>query len=186
MGAAQSNARPILTRPVPAGTPKWGAQWKKATAQTYQHAMSLSTHGSSYSYNDCWLDLDPDLQGRFGRPLMRMTFDFHDNELKMSAFLTDRLAEIARSAGSGGVDCQPAQRPLHDHEPTRQRITPAAPSWVPIARRACSIVIARAGMSTMCSYLAAHPYSRKIMDTIQPTRSAHWHTGLPTLLKIDT
>jgi gluconate 2-dehydrogenase alpha chain len=28
---------------------------------------------------------------------MRMTFDFHDNELKMSAFLTDRLAKIAHA-----------------------------------------------------------------------------------------
>ena len=36
MGMGQTNARPIETRPVPAGTPKWGAQWKKATAETYQ------------------------------------------------------------------------------------------------------------------------------------------------------
>jgi gluconate 2-dehydrogenase alpha chain len=86
-----------LTRPVPAGTPKWGAQWKKATAETYQRAMALAVHGSSYSYRDCYLDLDPTYKDRLGRPLMRMTFDFHDNELKMSAYLTQRLAEIARA-----------------------------------------------------------------------------------------
>ena len=55
MGAGQTGARPIQTRPVPAATPKWGAQWKKATAETYNRVFSLSTHGSSYSY----LDLDP-------------------------------------------------------------------------------------------------------------------------------
>ncbi|WP_295852657.1 cytochrome c [Tardiphaga sp.] len=58
MGAGQTGARPIQTRPVPAATPKWGAQWKKATAETYNRAFSLSTHGSSYSYRDCYLDLD--------------------------------------------------------------------------------------------------------------------------------
>src|SRR3954453_14330530 len=97
MGMGQTNGRPITTRPVPSGTPKWGAQWKKATAETYNRAMSLSTHASSYSYKDCFLDLDPSYKDRLGRPLMRMTFDFHENELKMSAFLTERLAEIAKA-----------------------------------------------------------------------------------------
>ena len=108
MGAGQTGARPIQTRPVPKGTPKWGAQWKKATAETYQHAFSLSTHGSSYSYKDCWLDLDPTYKDRFGRPLMRMTFDFHDNELKMSAYLTERLADIAKAMDP--VEMMPSPR----------------------------------------------------------------------------
>ena len=97
MGMGQTNGRPISTRPVPSGTPKWGARWKKATSETYNRAMSLSTHASSYSYKDCYLDLDPSYRDRLGRPLMRMTFDFHENELKMSAFLTERLAEIAKA-----------------------------------------------------------------------------------------
>jgi gluconate 2-dehydrogenase alpha chain len=99
MGAGQTNGRPIRTRPVPAGVPKWGAQWKKATAETYNRAMALSAHGSCYSYRDCFLDLDPTYKDRLGRPLMRMTFDFHDNEVKMSAFLTERLADIAKALG---------------------------------------------------------------------------------------
>ena len=88
MGASQTGARPIQTRPVPKGTPKWGAKWKTATAETYQRAIHLGVHGSCYSYKDCYLDLDTTYKDRFGRPLMRMTFDFHDNELKMSSFLT--------------------------------------------------------------------------------------------------
>jgi len=113
MGAAQTGARPIQTRQVPVGTPKWGAQWKKATAETYQKAFSLSTHGSSYSYKDCYLDLDPTYKDRFGRPLMRMTFDFHDNELKMSAFLTDRLAEIAKAMDPAEMTASPRKGPYN-------------------------------------------------------------------------
>jgi len=111
MGAGQTNGRPIQTRPVPKGTPKWGAAWKKATAETYQHAYSLSTHGSSYSYRDCWLDLDPTYKDRLGRPLMRMTFDFHENELKMSAFLTERLAEIAKAMNPTEMQAHPRKGP---------------------------------------------------------------------------
>jgi gluconate 2-dehydrogenase alpha chain len=113
MGAGQTNGRPIQTRPVPAGTPKWGSAWKKATAETYQRGYSLSTHGSSYSYRDCYLDLDPTYKDRFGRPLMRMTFDFHDNELKMSAFLTDRLTDIARALDPLEITPSPRRGPYN-------------------------------------------------------------------------
>src|SRR5882762_1418741 len=111
MGAGQTNGRPIATRPIPAGTPLWGARWKKATAETYQRAFNLSTHGSSYSYRDCFLDLDPIYKDRLDRPLMRMTFDFHDNELKMSAVLTDRLAEIAKALDPAEMSPRPRQGP---------------------------------------------------------------------------
>ncbi len=111
MGMVQTGARPIQTRPVPKGTPKWGAEWKKATAETYQRGLTLSVHGSSYSYKDCYLDLDPTYRDRFGRPLMRMTFDFHDNELKMSAHLTDRLAEIAKAMDPVEMTASPRKGP---------------------------------------------------------------------------
>ena len=34
MGQVQTNGRPIETTPVPPGTPRWGAQWKKAVQAT--------------------------------------------------------------------------------------------------------------------------------------------------------
>jgi len=113
MGFGQTGARPIQTMPVPAGTPKWGAQWKKAAAETYLRACSLATHGSSYSYKDCYLDLDPTYKDRIGRPLIRMTFDFHDNELKMSAYLTDRLAEIGRAMDPKEITPAPRKGPYN-------------------------------------------------------------------------
>ena len=39
-------------------------------------------HGSFYAYRDIYLDLDPTYKDRFGRPLMRMTMDFKENEIK--------------------------------------------------------------------------------------------------------
>ena len=51
------------------------------------------------SYRNNYLDLDPTYKDAHGRPLLRMTFDFTDNEHKMSDYLTDRAAEIAREMG---------------------------------------------------------------------------------------
>ena len=68
-------------------------------------------HGSFYSYRDVYLDLDPTYKDRFGRPLMRMTIDFHENELKLYAFLTDKFAEIIKQMGARKVVRQAAQGP---------------------------------------------------------------------------
>jgi gluconate 2-dehydrogenase alpha chain len=92
-----TGGRPIETHPVPEGTPKWGAKWKQAVAQNYLRTTSVATHGAVMSHRGNYLDLDPTYRDVYGRPLMRLTFDFTDNEHKMSDFHTDRAAEIARA-----------------------------------------------------------------------------------------
>ena len=42
---------------------------------------------------------------------MRMTFDFHDNELKMSAFLTDNTPRSCKQMGAKQVVKQPRKAP---------------------------------------------------------------------------
>jgi gluconate 2-dehydrogenase alpha chain len=109
---AQTNGRPITTTPVPPGTPKWGAAWKQAVRDNYLSTVSgAAVHGSFYSYRDVYLDLDPTYKDRFGRPLMRMTIDFHDNELKAAAYLTDKLDEIVKAMGAQKTNKKPRKGP---------------------------------------------------------------------------
>jgi gluconate 2-dehydrogenase alpha chain len=113
MGQVQTNGRPIETTPVPSGTPRWGAQWKQAVRDNYQSALKPGTgvHGSMYSYRDVYLDLDPTYRDRFDRPLVRITMDFHENELKQNAFLTDRFAEIFAAMGAQKIEKQYRKAP---------------------------------------------------------------------------
>lgn len=92
-----TNGRPIQTRPTPSGTPRWGAKWKQATKQSYLRSFSIITQGSSYATHANHLDLDPTYTDRFGRPLMRMTFDFPDNDIRMSNYVTDKMEGIAKA-----------------------------------------------------------------------------------------
>jgi gluconate 2-dehydrogenase alpha chain len=105
MGQVQTNGRPIATTVVPPGTPKWGAAWKAAVRDNYLSSVVPGTgvHGSFYSYRDIYLDLDPTYRDRFSRPLVRMTIDLHDNEVKQNAFLTDRFGEIIKAMGANQV-----------------------------------------------------------------------------------
>ncbi|MBV9523580.1 MAG: GMC family oxidoreductase [Alphaproteobacteria bacterium] len=113
LGQVQTNGRPIETTPVPPGTPRWGAKWKQAVRENYLSTVysGSAVHGACYSYRTNYLDLDPTYKDRFGRPLIRMTMDFHENELKMSAYLTDRYAEIIRAMGAREVVPQTRKAP---------------------------------------------------------------------------
>jgi gluconate 2-dehydrogenase alpha chain len=104
----QTGARPIESTLAPPGTPKWGAAWKSAVRDNYLSTVKPGTgvHGSFYAYRDVCLDLDPTYQDRFGRRLMRMTIDLHDNEVKQNRFLTDKFAEIIEAMGADQVEKQ--------------------------------------------------------------------------------
>ena len=97
---AFTNGRPISYRPVPPGTPTWGSAWKRATADTYQKVTTVNAAGSVMSYRDCYLDLDPTYKDPLGRPLLRMTFDFQDNERKMARWMAEHCVDIAKTMGA--------------------------------------------------------------------------------------
>ena len=87
--------KPISGLPVPQGTPGWGSKWKAAVADHYTHHVSMDAHGAHQSYRANYLDLDPNYKDAFGQPLLRMTFDWQDNDIKMSQFMHDRMRKIA-------------------------------------------------------------------------------------------
>ena len=103
VGAVNSHGRPIEYQPVPPGTPAWGKSWKQAVVRHYNHTVRLSIHGSSVSQRQNHLDLDPTYRDAWGQPLLRMTFDFPENDLKMSAHITAKAAEIGKTMGAREV-----------------------------------------------------------------------------------
>jgi gluconate 2-dehydrogenase alpha chain len=91
-----TNGRPIGNRPTMPGSPRWGAKWKQATVDGYQNAMGFSAQGSSYPVQENYLDLDPTYKDRHGRPLLRVTFDFPDNDIAMSHHISDQMEKMTK------------------------------------------------------------------------------------------
>jgi len=109
---ANTHGRPIASSANGlAGGPRWGSAWKKQLTSTYQNATAVGGQGSVYSYRDRYLDLDPTYTDRFGRPLLRMTFDWHDNEKKMTRYIATRCAEIGKAMGAKTI--RPSSLPEH-------------------------------------------------------------------------
>jgi gluconate 2-dehydrogenase alpha chain len=95
--AGPSNGRPILTRPVPPGTPRWGREWKQATAKWYNHAFTIGASGCNYAHRENFLDLDPTYRDALGRPLIRMSYNFHDNDYKLAEHIGGVLGRLAKA-----------------------------------------------------------------------------------------
>jgi gluconate 2-dehydrogenase alpha chain len=105
--AGSNGARPIEIRPVPQGTPRWGGEWKKAVAKYFNRSFGITIQGACQSYRTNYLDLDPTYRDAYGLPLLRMTFDRHENETKMSVWLTNKAAEIAKAIGPAKMNVSP-------------------------------------------------------------------------------
>jgi gluconate 2-dehydrogenase alpha chain len=95
--AGPTNGRPIATRPVPPGTPRWGREWKTATAKWYNHAFSIGASGCNYAHRENFLDLDPTYRDALGRPLIRMSYNFRDNDYKLADYVGGVLGRLAKA-----------------------------------------------------------------------------------------
>jgi gluconate 2-dehydrogenase alpha chain len=99
MWVNQAGVKPISGIALPEGTPAWGSRWKQAVADNYLHTVSMDAHGAHMSYRDNYLSLDPTYKDAWGLPLLRMTFDWKDNDIRMTRFMAQRMRAIAEAMG---------------------------------------------------------------------------------------
>jgi gluconate 2-dehydrogenase alpha chain len=111
VGEVMTHGRPIEFHPTPLGTPTWGSAWKRAVVRHYNHTSVINIHGSSVAVRQNYLDLDPTYKDAWGLPLMRMTFDFPENDIKMSAYITEKATAIGRAMGGQQVVGSPRRPP---------------------------------------------------------------------------
>lgn len=95
-----TNGRPIQNmnslRP---GTKRWGSEWKAGYARDYQTAGTIFCQGTSMPVREAYLDLDPNYRDRHGQPLLRLTFDWNQNDRRMAKYVTDRAITIMKAIG---------------------------------------------------------------------------------------
>ncbi|MCU6184506.1 GMC family oxidoreductase [Citrobacter cronae] len=96
ISATITGGRPIQQMSTPKDAPKWGSGWKKAIKESYLHTMNVGSSGSVMPYKQCYLDLDPTYKDLHGQPLLRMTFDWQPNELKMTHFIGTKAEQIVK------------------------------------------------------------------------------------------
>jgi gluconate 2-dehydrogenase alpha chain len=100
MWGRQTGNGPVRGIPVPSGTPTWGSGWKKTVKDNFLHSGRIEAQMSNMAYRQCFLDLDPVYKDAYGTPLLRMTLNWQDNDLRMSEFFGTKLAAIGKAMGA--------------------------------------------------------------------------------------
>ena len=68
------------------------------------------------SYEDNYLDLDPNVVDPLGRRVIRITNDYHDNERRLSDYVQKKMVEWLKAAGAAEVwTAPPGARSLSTH-----------------------------------------------------------------------
>lgn len=75
---------------------EWGMEWKENLRRNWDSVVGIGIQGESLPYQDQFLDLDPVYKDAWGQPLLRVTFDFHENDRNLYRFMAQRCTEIMR------------------------------------------------------------------------------------------
>lgn len=100
MWGRQTGNGPVRGIPVPKGTPTWGSGWKKGVKDNFLHSGRIEAQMSNMAYRQCFLDLDPTYKDAYGVPLLRMTLNWQDNDLRMSEFFGTKMEAIGKAMGA--------------------------------------------------------------------------------------
>jgi len=85
---------------MPPDAPKWGAEYKKMLSTYFTHTMTVLSHSSSLPQLTNNISLDPNVKDSWGLPAMRVTFDFHPDDVKTIKWAYTKQVEILEAAGA--------------------------------------------------------------------------------------
>ncbi len=103
----QTGKRPIESNAVPAGTPAWGAEFKKASIYNFNRSVGVGAQGASMPHKNNYLSLDPTYKDVYGLPLLRMTYNFTEQDRAMFAFLAEKIEGIVKAMGPVSIISKP-------------------------------------------------------------------------------
>ncbi len=96
--------------------PEWGNDLKENLRRNWDSFVPILMQGESLPYDDQFLDLDPTYRDAWGQPLLRITFDWHQNDYKLYRYMAQRCREILMEMGPTRVEAQMELEPYNIHE----------------------------------------------------------------------
>ena len=83
--------------------PNWGSKWKAFVSENADRTNVSYIQKTTLPYRGNQLDLDPQVKDKLGLPVIRITAEYKDNELRIAQFTQDRMEEWYRAAGATGI-----------------------------------------------------------------------------------
>ena len=93
----QTGRRPIQSNTTSPDTPSWGPEFKKNSIYNFNRTLSVGAQGSSMPHRDNYLSLDDAYTDAYGLPLLRITYNFTEQDRALFEFLTGKMEEVIRA-----------------------------------------------------------------------------------------
>ncbi len=88
---------------VPPDVRQWGKEFKEYFARYYTRNFDINSATEALPHRDNYIDLDPSMKDKWGVPVPRVTFSFHQNEKRLQSFITEIQQKLMRAAGASKV-----------------------------------------------------------------------------------
>ncbi|MFC4024313.1 GMC family oxidoreductase [Oceanobacillus longus] len=100
----QGGSPPIVTNPVPKGTPNWGEEFKEKSLYYYNRTLSFMTQKAVMPWKEHYVDLDPNYVDTSGDPLVRVTWDYTDQDRNLHELLKQKGEEVFTEMGADIIE----------------------------------------------------------------------------------
>lgn len=105
---SQTGQRPIASNVVPSGTPRWGADFKQQSLKYANRVLVIGIQGANMAWRHHYMDLDPTYKDAYGQPLLRMTYDFEDQDREMVKFMANKTEEVMQEMNPSHLESSKA------------------------------------------------------------------------------
>jgi choline dehydrogenase-like flavoprotein len=85
-------------RGLPPDAPRWGGEFKKLFETYFNRTMMLMSHTTSLAQAKNNISLDPDMKDAWGLPAVRVTFDYHPDDVATMKWILAKQLEILEAA----------------------------------------------------------------------------------------
>ncbi|HXJ91858.1 MAG TPA: GMC family oxidoreductase [Terriglobia bacterium] len=102
---------------LPPDSPRWGSEFKKTFASYFTRSMALLSHTTSLAQAKNTVSLDPEVKDAWGLPAVRITFDYHADDVATIKWALAKQMEILDAAGALKTWSQPYD--VLDNMPSR-------------------------------------------------------------------
>ncbi len=137
----------------------------------------MDAHGAHQSYRQNYLDLDPNYKNVFGQPLLRMTFDWQENDIKMAQFMFDKMAPIAKAMKPKYILGSPKNANSHFDTTTYQTTHMNGGAVMGEDPKTSAVNRYLQSWDVHNVFVIGAPRSRRGWATTQPARWPRWPTG---------
>ena len=97
-----------------------GSEYKKLFTTYFNRSMTLLSHTSSLAQAKNTVTFDPDVKDAWGLPALRITSDYHPDDLATIKWIQSKQIEILQAAGAQKIWCQSVE--MIDNMPGRHLI----------------------------------------------------------------